>query len=81
MNYDLLIDLHKGNPRQGPGSPQLTKRALELAGIDCAQHVHIADIGCGTGSSTLVLAEHLNASIVAVDLFQAFLDGLSLRAQ
>lgn len=81
MNYDLLIDLHKGNPRQGPGSPQLTKRAIELAGIDCAQHVHIADIGCGTGSSTLVLAEHLNASIVAVDLFQAFLDGLSLRAQ
>ncbi len=40
-----------------------------------------ADIGCGTGASTLVLAGKLNASIVAVDLFQNFLNVLAQEAQ
>ena len=42
--------------------------------------MRIADIGCGTGASTLVLAENLNAEIVAVDLHPKFLKVLTDRA-
>ena len=81
MNYDLLIDLHKGNKRQGPGGDEQTKQALQLAGLmNSSQPLKIADIGCGTGASTLTLAENLNATITAVDLFQDFLDVLNADA-
>lgn len=81
MNYDLLIDLHKGNKRQGPGGDVQTRLALELSGLDRSKPLIIADVGCGTGSSTVMLAENLNASIVAIDLFESFLDVLSEEAQ
>jgi SAM-dependent methyltransferase len=81
MNYDLLIDLHKGNKRQGPGGDEQTMQAMQLAGLmNSSQALQIADIGCGTGASTLVLAKNLNANITAVDLFQDFLDVLSENA-
>ena len=81
MNYDLLIDLHKGNKRQGPGGDEETMQAMQLAGLmNSSQVLQIADIGCGTGASTLVLAKNLNANITAVDLFQDFLDVLSEEA-
>lgn len=81
MNYDLLIDLHKANKRQGPGGDEQTIQALQLAGLtDSSDPLKIADIGCGTGDSTLTLADHLNAEITAVDLFQDFLDVLSEEA-
>ncbi|MCH2038762.1 MAG: class I SAM-dependent methyltransferase [Rickettsiales bacterium] len=82
MNYDLLIDLHKGNKRQGPGGDEQTIQALQLAGLaSSSEPFKIADIGCGTGASTLTLAEHLNADITAVDLFQDFLDILNADAK
>jgi len=81
MTYDLLIDLHKDNPRQGPGSDEATLQALRLAGLmDASEYLRVADIGCGTGASTLMLAENLNAEITAVDLFQDFLDVLDAEA-
>ena len=82
MNYELLIDLHKMNKRQGPGGDAQTLKALQLSGLmTSTQSMQIADIGCGTGASTLVLAENLNASITAIDLFQDFLDILNANAQ
>jgi SAM-dependent methyltransferase len=44
------------------------------------QRLRIADIGCGTGASTLVLARALDARIVAVDFLSEFLDVLRARA-
>lgn len=82
MNYDLLIDLYKGTMRQGPGGQPQTMQALQLTGLlNSPQPLKVADIGCGTGASTLVLAAQLNASIVAVDLFQNFLNVLEQDAQ
>ena len=33
MNYDLLIDLHKGNKPQGPSGDEQTIQAIQLAGL------------------------------------------------
>jgi ubiquinone/menaquinone biosynthesis C-methylase UbiE len=80
-NYRLLIDLHKNATRQGPGGDAETEKALGLAMIDRAAPLKIADLGCGTGASTLLLARLLNAQFTAVDLLQEFLEVLEGRAK
>ncbi len=77
----LLIDLHIGGNRQGPGSDDMTRRAIELAGLKGRADLRIADIGCGTGAASLVLAQDLKASVCAVDLFPDFLSELENRAR
>ncbi|MBN2283007.1 MAG: class I SAM-dependent methyltransferase [Deltaproteobacteria bacterium] len=79
--FQLLIDLHKSASRQGPGGDEETKRAIDLACIDRNAPLKIADIGCGTGASTLILARLLNARITSVDFLQDFLDVLETRAR
>lgn len=80
-DYKLLIDLHKQGYRQGPGGDAETEQALNLSMIDRASPLKVADIGCGTGASALLLARLLNAQITAVDLLQDFLDVLNERAE
>lgn len=80
-DYQLLIDLHKEGHRQGPGGEAETEQALRLAGIDREEPLKVADIGCGTGASTVLLAKLLNARITAVDFLQDFLHTLEQRAE
>jgi SAM-dependent methyltransferase len=77
----LLIDLHKDGQRQGPGGDGESERAINLAQLDRNAPLKIADIGCGTGASTLTLARLLNAQITAVDFLQDFLDVLMRNAE
>ena len=77
----LLADLHRHNDRLGPGGEAETLRALEMTGLDLAAPLRVADVGCGTGASALVLAKALRCPIVAVDLMPEFLDGLRTRAE
>ncbi len=77
----LLIDLHRGGWRQGPGGAAETRRAIELSGLTGRPNLTIADMGCGTGAATLVLAEALDADIIAVDFAPAFLRELEQRAE
>jgi ubiquinone/menaquinone biosynthesis C-methylase UbiE len=80
-DYQLLIDLHKSANRQGPGGDAESEKALNLAMIDRATPLKIADIGCGTGASTLLLARLMGAQITAVDFLQDFLEVLEDRAE
>jgi len=77
----LLIDLHIEGERQGPGSDDATRLAIRLAGLDGATGLRVADIGCGTGASTLVLASDLDAHITAVDVLPPFLARLEQTAR
>ncbi len=79
----LLVDLHRKNPRQGPGGDSEIDLALALARIDwdTVKPLKVADIGCGTGASAVSLASCLNARITAVDIYQEFLDDLVIRAE
>jgi cyclopropane fatty-acyl-phospholipid synthase-like methyltransferase len=79
-DFQLLIDLHRSATRQGPGGDAETKRAIELAGLDRSHALKIADIGCDTGASTVLLAKELDATITAVDFLPEFLDELQSRA-
>lgn len=79
-HFSLLVDLHRSTERQGPGSIDSTLRAMELTGLGDSGPLKIADIGCGTGASTLWLAEHLEAEIAPVDFLPEFLRELSERA-
>ncbi len=80
-DIELLIDLHLDGQRQGPGSDDATREAIALCGLDTQRGLAIADIGCGTGASTLVLAEQLHAHITAVDFVPEFLARLDRNAQ
>ena len=80
MNLDALYKLHSGLPRESPGSEASTRRAIELLPKGFSPTA-IADMGCGPGMSTLVLAESFpNASILAVDTHQPYLDQLTNAA-
>jgi DNA-binding transcriptional MerR regulator/SAM-dependent methyltransferase len=66
--------------RQGPGSPATTLRAFTRI---CREAVpaRILDLGCGSGASALVLAEHCGARVIALDNHAPFLERLRERAQ
>jgi len=69
----LICEYFSYVERQGPGSPEVTLKALSF--IDnLTQNSKIADIGCGTGGQTLVLAQNAPGTILGVDLFPKFVD-------
>lgn len=78
---ELIIDLHKNSERQGPGSVEDTLKALDLLNLPTDQNLKVADIGCGSGGQTILLAKILNGQITAVDLFPEFLKELDEKSQ
>ena len=81
LMMELLIDLHKDNKRQGPGSKADTLRALSFIEVEKDKTYKIADIGCGTGAQTISLAKAIKSEIVAVDLLPDFLSKLEQDAK
>jgi len=73
FDFELICEYYSSLERQGPGSPEVTVKALSF--IDTlTDESRIADIGCGTGGQTMVLASHTTGHIIGVDLFPAFID-------
>lgn len=76
---DAFKLLFRGLARHAPGSDADTRKALEKC--DLPQNPNVWDLGAGTGSSTLILAEELDARIKAVDLSEESLETLADRAE
>lgn len=73
FDVNLICEYFSNMERQGPGSPEVTIRALSF--IDnLTKYSKIADIGCGTGGQTFVLAQNTPGQITGIDLFPAFID-------
>ena len=78
--YDVLIETHIGLERQGPGSVEITTKALSFLG-DLNGISRVADFGCGTGGQTMVLAQNITGSITGVDICSDFIDVLKNNAE
>lgn len=77
---ELIIEYHKDNERQGPGSEEATLKALSYI-PDLNEETKILDIGCGSGGQTITLAKNTKAHITAVDMMQQFLETLIKKAK
>jgi len=62
----LLCELHAEMERQGPGSPEMTIKALSFLD-NLNKNLQVADLGCGTGGQTMVLAQNITGNITGVD--------------
>lgn len=61
FEFNLICDFFSNMERQGPGSPEVTLKALSF--VDgLTDESLIADIGCGTGGQTMVLTGHVPAN-------------------
>lgn len=80
FSFNLINEYFTELERQGPGGPEETIKALSF--IDnLSSKSKIADLGCGTGSQTMVLAQNTEASITALDLYAGSIDKLNVKAE
>lgn len=80
FDYSLICEYYSNMERQGPGSPEMTLKALDY--IDnLTDKSQIADIGCGTGGQTMTLAQHTQGNITGLDLFPDFIRLFNHNAQ
>ena len=77
---ELIIEYHKDNERQGPGSEEATLKALSYI-PDLNEKSKILDIGCGTGGQTITLAKNTTAHITAIDMLPQFLEKLMQKVK
>ena len=70
---DLIIESHVGLERQGPGSPEIILKALSF--LDSLNNIsRVADLACGTGGQTMVLAQNIAGHITGVDICPDFIN-------
>ena len=80
FDLELICEYFSNLERQGPGSPEVTIKAL--SSIDnLSKKSLIADIGCGSGGQTMVLAQHAPGTITGIDLFPVFIDLFNRNAR
>ena len=79
FDVNMICEYFSALHRQGPGSPEVTKKALGfIEGL--SPDSHIADIGCGTGGQTMTLAKSTSARISGIDLFPGFIEQFNAAA-
>ena len=79
FDFDLICEYYASVERQGPGSPEVTIKALSFVD-NLTDESRIADIGCGTGGQTMVLAQNAPGIITGIDLFPTFIDLFNANA-
>ncbi|WP_256621307.1 class I SAM-dependent methyltransferase [Methanolobus chelungpuianus] len=79
LDFALINEFFTELERQGPGSAEETIRALAFIG-NLSNKTKIADLGCGTGFQTTVLAQNTEATITALDLYAGSIDKLNATA-
>ncbi|MDR1756110.1 MAG: methyltransferase domain-containing protein [Culturomica sp.] len=80
FDFNLICEFFLSLDRQGPGSPEMTRKALGfIEGLTPGSC--IADLGCGTGGQTMTLAASTPGQITGLDLFPAFIDRFNEQAR
>jgi SAM-dependent methyltransferase len=79
FDFNLICEYFSLIERQGPGSPEMTIKALSF--IDnLTEQSMITDLGCGTGGQTMTLAQQTAGKVLGMDLFPAFIDRFNENA-
>lgn len=73
FDFTLICNYFKALKRQGPGSPEITQKAVSFIN-ELSDKARIADIGCGTGGQTMALANYTKGQITGIDLFPDFIE-------
>ncbi len=80
FDLNLICDFFSTVKRQGPGSPEVTIKALSF--IDnLYEDSKIADLGCGSGGQTMVLGQHAPGQITGIDMFSTFITLFNQNAE
>ena len=80
FDLNIIYDYFSNTQRQGPGSPEITLKALSF--IDgLTENSNIADIGCGTGGQTMVLAKNTEGKITGIEIWPDFIKQFNLNFQ
>ncbi|MDZ4058815.1 MAG: class I SAM-dependent methyltransferase [Bacteroidales bacterium] len=91
LDISVIIDFFRYMSRQGPGSEEITRRALsfiewpadfEAAGSgqkSSTAQLRIADLGCGTGGQSITLALNTSAHITSYDNSEEMIETLQQR--
>ncbi|MFC1512446.1 class I SAM-dependent methyltransferase [bacterium] len=77
---EILYEVFRILPRQGPGSFEATKKAFSCL-RNIPGNTKILDIGCGSGKQTFDLAAITKSEILAIDNYQGFIDQLNEKAK
>jgi len=80
FDMNILYEYFSNVERQGPGSPEITLKALSF--IDgLTEKSKVADVGCGTGGQTMVLAQNIPCEIIGVDIWSDFINKFNQNAK
>ena len=80
FDLNVIYDYFSSVERQGPGSQEITLKALGF--IDgLTEKSKVADIGCGTGGQTMVLAQNIPSEIIGIDLWSDYINQFNQNAQ
>jgi ubiquinone/menaquinone biosynthesis C-methylase UbiE len=79
FDFNLICEYFSLIDRQGPGSPEMTLKALSFIDNLNKESV-IVDLGCGTGGQTMTLGQHTEGKITGLDLFPGFIDRFNENA-
>lgn len=80
FDFSLICEYFASIERQGPGSQDVTLKALSFIDNLTAES-QIADLGCGTGGQTMTLAQHAPGHITGIDLFPEFINLFNQNAE
>ncbi len=73
FDLELICEYYSNVERQGPGSPETTKKALSFI-ENLTDKSQIVDLGCGTGGQTMILAQNTVGKIRGYDIFPRFIN-------
>lgn len=80
FDYNLICEYYSTLKRQGPGSPEVTIKALSFI-KNLGADSRIVDLGCGTGGQTMVLAQNTPGHITGIDLSPSFISLFNSNAK
>ena len=79
MNDEIFFELHQNLNREGYGRDIYTRKAFDM--IPSIKNPTILDIGCGSGTPTILLANLSKGNVIGMDIHQPYLDELERKAK